>query len=103
MDLISLIASLLFLGISAILYLRSQIPQQTIKNYKDLTDGMKARIDLLEAESKEEKKQNIENVKAIAELQGQLKVYKEIPLQQIADSMKNISEVNSKILSFIDK
>lgn len=53
----------------------------------------------MEDQREEDKKQHIENVKAIAELQGQIKVYKELPLNEMAAAMKEISEVNKTIAS----
>lgn len=103
MDLITIVISSLFLIISSILAIRSQIPKQTIQNQKELIETYEKRLKALEDQAELDKKQHLENVKAIAELQGQLKVYKEIPLQQIADSMKELSATNKKLLNRLDK
>lgn len=101
MELVSIVISAFFLIVSSIIYLKSQLPKQTIANQKELIETYEKRLKALEDQAELDKKQHLENVKAIAELQGQLKVYKEIPLQQIADSMKELSATNKKILTLI--
>lgn len=87
------------LAIGSALALVSRLPKQTIENQKDLIETYEKRLKALEDQSEQDKKQHIENVKAIADLQGQIKVYKEIPLQQIADSMKELANTNKQILA----
>lgn len=87
--------------VSSIFYLRSQLPKQTIQNQKELIETYEKRLKALEDQSEQDKKQHIENVKAIADLQGQIKVYKEIPLQEIAASMKELSITNKQILAHL--
>jgi len=99
MEFISIAISSVFLIVSSVLAIRSQIPKQTIQNQKELIETYEKRLKALEDEEKANKKQHIENVKAIAELQGQIKVYKELPLQSLADSMKEISATQRLILS----
>lgn len=101
MELISILVSSLFLIISSILAIRSQIPKQTIANQKELIETYEKRLKALEDQAELDKKQHLENVKAIAELQGQINVYKELPLQQMADSMREIAQTNKKILTLI--
>ena len=102
MDFIAIGVSSIFLIVSSILALKSKLPKQTIDNQKDLIETYEKRLKALEDQAELDKKQHIENVKAIAELQGQIKVYKELPLQQIADSMKQLTDTNSKILRLLD-
>lgn len=99
MEFISIAISSVFLIVSSVLAIRSQIPKQTIQNQKELIETYEKRLKALEDEEKANKKQHIENVKAIAELQGQINVYKELPLQSLADSMKEISATQHLILS----
>lgn len=99
MEFISIAISSVFLIVSSILAIRSQLPKQTIQNQKELIETYEKRLKALEDQSEQDKKQHIENVKAIADLQGQIKVYKEIPLQQIADSMKELANTNKQILA----
>ena len=99
MEFISIAISSVFLIVSSVLAIRSQLPKQTIQNQKELIETYEKRLKALEDEEKANKKQHLENVKAIADLQGQIKVYKEIPLQQIADSMKELANTNKQILA----
>jgi hypothetical protein len=109
MDPVSIIGYI-SLGIGSLLAIFSRIPKQTIANYKDLVATIEKqriadkeesdkRIKALEDQKEEDRKQHIEQVKAIAELQGQIKVYKELPLQDMALAMKTMakaSEVNAE-------
>lgn len=93
MELVSIIVSAVFLVISSIFYLRSQLPKQTIQNQKELIETYEKRLKALEDQAEQDKKQHIENVKAIAELQGQIKVYKELPLQEIAKAIESNRQI----------
>lgn len=63
------------------LFVRSRIPKETIEQQGKLIEALTARqTELINA--------HVANEKAISELQGQIKVYKELPLQQIANSLK---------------
>lgn len=75
----------------------SRIPKQTITNYEQLSVAQEKRIAALEDQSKVDHKNHLENIKAIADLQGQIKVYKELPLQEMAKAMQDISEGNKAI------
>lgn len=96
MDPISVIGYIA-LVVGSILALFSRLPKQTIQNQKDLIETYEKRLKALEDQKDEDRKQHIENVKAIAELQGQIKVYKELPLQEMAQAMQKISLVNETI------
>lgn len=75
----------IFVGI---IYIKSRIPEQTIDQQNKLISALNGRLDVLAEENKELHKQHVESQKAIAELQGQIKVYKELPLQDISNSLK---------------
>ncbi len=81
----------------SILALFSRIPKQTITNYEQLTAAQEKRIAALEEQSKIDHKNHLDNIKAIADLQGQIKVYKELPLQEMAKAMQDISDGNKAI------
>ena len=83
--------------IGGILYARSKVPNQTITNYKLLSESQDKRIKGLEDQSKIDQKNHMDNIKAIADLQGQIKVYKELPLQEMAAAMQKMSTVNEGI------
>jgi len=83
--------------VGSILALFSRLPKQTTENYEQLSVAQEKRIAALEDQSKIDHKNHLENIKAIADLQGQIKVYKELPLQEMATAMQKISEVNETI------
>lgn len=85
------------LAVGSILALFSRIPKQTITNYEQLSVAQEKRIAALEEQSKIDHKNHLENIKAIADLQGQIKVYKELPLQEMAKAMQDISDGNKAI------
>lgn len=86
-DLVVLIA---FVG-GVIVYTHSRIPQQTIKNLQDLTDSQSKSI----AELKEAR---VEDAKLIGKLQGQVESYKELPLKELAEGIKQVASSNNEIL-----
>jgi len=96
MDPLSIIGYIVGVG-GGIAILFSRIPKQTITNYEQLTTALKGRIEALEEQSKVDHQNHLENIKAIADLQGQIKVYKELPLQAMAKAMQDISDVNKVI------
>jgi hypothetical protein len=103
MDFVTIILSALFLIISSGLALRAKIPKQTIADQKELIDTYEKRLKSLENQREDDRHQHIENVKAIAELQGQINVYKELPLQQLADTMREIAQAQKSILDIVSK
>lgn len=96
------IAGIVFVG-GVIVYSRSRIPQQTVKNLQQLTDSYEKRIKALEDELKDNHQIQLKNVAAIGDLQGQVKVYKELPLQELADGIKQVSKSNVQILQELQK
>lgn len=84
-------------AVGAVLYALSRQPKQTIQNYKELAESQEKRISALEAQATIDRQNHIDNNKAIADLQGQIKVYKELPLQEMAAAMQDISAVNQGI------
>jgi hypothetical protein len=89
------------LGIGSLLAIFSRIPKQTIQNQKELIASYEKRFADMDRQREEDQKnhttERIENAKAIADLQGQIKVYKELPLQEMATAMQEISRVNKTI------
>lgn len=118
-NIIVLSAEIIAIAVLAIIYIRSRIPKETIAQQGLLIEALQKRLDESIEESKEKDKRyqeyerimnekHLANERAIAELQGQIKVYKELPLQDIAKSLKaleilpkefdRISKQNSKQL-----
>lgn len=83
--------------VGGIFYARSKVPNQTIANYKALAESQEKRILALEEQGKTDQRNHLDSIKAIADLQGQIKVYKELPLQEMATAMQRISTVNEGI------
>lgn len=109
-----------FIG-GLILYTRNRIPQKNVKEQGELiatlqelrlADTEKAnknlallketyekRIGALEDELKTNHSIQLQNVAAIADLQGQIKIYKELPLQDLADGIKQNNDISTEILN----
>lgn len=92
--------------VMAILYIKSRLPKETIEQQGKLIEVLQKRLDEIISENKSLADKHFENEKGIADLQGQIKVYKELPLRDIARSMKalenlpkefqRISKINTK-------
>lgn len=91
------IAGIILIG-GVVVYSRARVPQQVIKNLQQLTDTYEKRIKALEDELKNNHLIQLQNVAAISDLQGQVKVYKELPLQELADGILKVSITNTEIL-----
>jgi hypothetical protein len=77
------------LGVAlAIVYIRSQLPKQTIKQQGELITALQQRQEEQLKENKELRDAHAQSERAIADLQGQIKVYKELPLKEIAESLQ---------------
>lgn len=63
------------------------------KTKSDNMNDLKDRVVILENERKEAREQHIDNQKAIANLEGQLSTYKEIPLKSIATSLESLPKI----------
>jgi hypothetical protein len=88
-DVYDAVATIAFIG-GALLTIKSRIPQQTINNLKELSDSQAGLI-------KDLQRDRIKDVQAIADLQGQIKVYKELPLREMATALQEIKQVNETI------
>ena len=106
------IAGYASLVVSSIIVIFSRVPKQTIQDQRELINTLQeqraadkeqsdARIKALEDQHDEDTKMHFENAKAIADLQGQVKIYKELALQDMAKSMTAIAETNQKILELL--
>ncbi len=80
-------------AVLAYLYVKSRLPKETIDQQTKLITTLEVRIKTMEMENREQLKKHIENEKAIAALQGQIAVYKELPLQDIAKSLKALESL----------
>lgn len=89
------VLSLVSLGVVGFYVVRSKIKDENLNDLKE-------RVAILEKEREEARIQHIENQKAIANLEGQLNTYKEIPLKQIATSLTELSTSNANILAVLE-
>lgn len=76
-----------------VLYIKSRLPKETIEQQTKLIDALEKRLATMEAEHKDLLTKHVENEKKIATLEGQIKVYKELPLQDIAKSLKALENI----------
>jgi len=94
------VALVIFTG-SVLVYRNGRIPQQTIKNLEDsnksyieLDKARQAAIDALEKKVQDvtdkHTAERLELNKAISTLEGQIQVYKELPLRELADGIKEV-------------
>ena len=96
----------------AVLVIFSRVPKQTIQDQRELINTLQeqrkadkeqsdARIKALEDQHEKDLQNHLENSKAIAELQGQVKIYKELALNDLAASMSSIADTNKQILTLL--
>lgn len=98
-ELTKLIEGLIVIGgIAAVVYavFKNQTVKQTITSQKEL-------IETLSAQVTELRTLHMENEKSIARLAGQVEVYKELPLADLATSMKEIANTQQQILKELKK
>lgn len=98
-ELTKLIEGLIVLGgVGAVVFavFKSQTVRQTIQSQKELIETLTVQINELRT-------LHLENEKAIARLTGQVEVYKELPLADLAVSMKKIAETQQQILTELKK
>jgi regulator of replication initiation timing len=83
-------------GIAAIVYaiFKNSTVKQTIQSQKEL-------IETLTSQVAELRTLHIENEKAIARLNGEVSVYKELPLTELSKSMKTVVETQQNILKVL--
>jgi metal-dependent amidase/aminoacylase/carboxypeptidase family protein len=90
-----------------LLYLKGHVPQQTIKNLEAANDSYvkldatrQKSIEALELKVKEiidrHTAEKLEWTQAVAELQGQIKVYKELPLRELADGIAKVVDISKE-------
>jgi len=70
---------------------RTRIPRQTIKDLESLVKAQGEKIRILE-------EGRITDTKTIGTLEGQVKTYKELPLIDLANGIKEVSQTNKQIL-----
>lgn len=89
-QLIAFIAEVVAAILLALLYVKSRIPKQTIEQQSQLINALQSRVKVLEDSRTNDQK-------AIGTLEGQIKVYKELPLQEIAKSLQVLETLPADI------
>lgn len=74
--------------------LKTGTTKATIQSQKELIETLTTQVNEL-------RNLHIENEKAISELQGQVSVYKELPLNQLSTSMAEIAKTQKDILRLL--
>lgn len=91
------------LGASSLLVIYANNQNARNKTKDDNLRDLLQRVEILEKEREYARQQHIENQKAIAGLEGQLKTYKDIPLKEIADSLKNLALSEKNIIAILNE
>lgn len=83
-------------GVAAIVYsvFKNSTVRATITSQKDLIETLTVQVNEL-------RKLHKENEKSIQELKGQVSVYKELPLADLAQTMKNMSKQQEATLAML--
>lgn len=96
-ELVKLIEGLVVItGVGSLVFVlfKSGTTKATIQSQKELIDTLKTQVDELRA-------LHIDNEKSIAELRGQVSVYKELPLAEMAKNMKDMATEQKEILKIL--
>lgn len=85
-------------GIGAVIFavFKNQTTQQTIRSQKELIETLTTQVDELRT-------LHMQNKEALARLTGQVEVYKEIPLRDLATSMEKLVETQTEILKILKR
>lgn len=78
--------------VTVIVASRNQIPRQTVKDLQSLVTAQETRIKVLEDG-------RLRDTETIGTLKGQVQTYKELPLQELAKGILEVSESNKQILA----
>jgi hypothetical protein len=98
-ELIRLLEGIIVIGgAGAIIFavFKNSTVKQTIASQKEFIETLTGQVNELRT-------LHMSNKEEIAELRGQVSVYKELPLKELAHSMKKISETQEKILTQLKK
>jgi len=86
---------------SAYMTIRSTTVRQNMKDQAALIETQGKQIEILKSQSEESMKERQQLARQIGGLEGQIKVYKELPLRELADGMKDVVEGNKAILEVL--
>jgi hypothetical protein len=92
------------LGIGGFIFsfLRYSNYKETVQLQNDNIKALQDNAVILQRELEKHKKSQTDNLKAIARLEGQVDLYKELPLRELAEGIKSVSVSNDKILKVLE-
>jgi len=73
----------------------------TIKSYEDVVKGQNTKIALQSDEIKELRQAHNESMREIGKLQGELKSYKELPLQSLSENLMVVTQLTTLIAAHL--
>jgi hypothetical protein len=86
----------MFLVVGSVLVVISRNTKNIIRQQRQLIDAQKDRLDLLE-------QSHVENVKQIGTLSGEIQAYKDLPLREIAASLKELASNQKSMIRILNK
>lgn len=75
--------------------------EATIKSYEDVVKSQNVKINIQSEEIKQLRIDHSTSMKEIGKLQGELKSYKELPLQQLSDNMMIVTQLTTLIAAHL--
>lgn len=75
--------------------------EATIKSYEDVVKVQDSKIALQSDEIKELRHAHNESMREIGKLQGELKSYKELPLQSLSENLKVVTQLTTLIAAHL--
>jgi predicted transcriptional regulator len=75
--------------------------EATIKSYEDVVKSQNVKISIQAEEIKQLRIDHSTSMKEIGKLQGELKSYKELPLQQLSDNMMIVTQLTTLIAAHL--
>lgn len=75
--------------------------ETTIKSYEDVVKGQNSKISLQADEIRELRQAHNQSMQEIGKLQGELKSYRELPLQQLSENLKVVTQLTTLIAAHL--
>jgi len=105
-ELVKLIEGLIVVsGLAAIFWalFKNQTTKNVISTQNELIKTLQGQIQAIRDEAADLRNKHIDNEKAISKLQGQVDVYKELPLANLSSAMSELARNQAEILKIIKK
>lgn len=75
--------------------------EKTIESYKEVVSGQNAKISSQTDEIRQLRLDHSTSMKEIGKLQGELKSYKELPLKELSDNLKVVTQLTTLIAAHL--